>query len=267
MHRWEYFKDDTDRLRTTAAGSERTHVLRSRAALSWPYSRLAGEPLRRAQVGRGRWTFYLRRGTRRFRAERTGRGIDTFGNLQNRQIVVTGNGDRPVINGDLNITLFPSSRLSLINETSVSNTRITGDNSYEQFNNATLSGSDAELSVSGRAADHERHGSALPLFPKVRCLGRIPLRRSRVRSIEDSAALGSPFSGLTGEQSDLLRAGIAALNWMPYRICACISRPRSDVTTIRSLRSACGITMDPVARGVPEETLFAQRQLSGELQQ
>ena len=215
QHRWEYFKDDTED--TNTPGSEpltffdRAQPYRGRTP-GWLVN-LYGE--RKWVAADGRFTYAGGRGD--FVQNELARGIDTSGNLQNRQIVVTGNGDRPVINGDLNITLFPSSRLSLINETSVSNTRITGDNSYEQFNNATLAVQTLNFQFLGvrlitNATDlRYRFSRRFDVSAGFRYADR------EVRSIEDSAALGSPFSGLTGEQSDLLRAGIAALNWMPIQ--------------------------------------------------
>jgi len=55
------------------------------------------------------------------------------------EVIVEGDGNRPVTTGDLNITLLPESRLSIINNFSISNTRMNGSNFYEQFDNATLS--------------------------------------------------------------------------------------------------------------------------------
>src|SRR6185503_19329818 len=68
----------------------------------------------------------------------TATGTDRFGSSQNQQIAVSGTGDRPVLTGDLNITLFPLSRLTVVNNSSVADTRMEGNNSFSQFSNGTF---------------------------------------------------------------------------------------------------------------------------------
>ncbi len=70
----------------------------------------------------------------------TAMGLDRFGNAQNQQIIVTGTGDRPVLTGDLSVTCFRSGRFSIRRTTlRLPNTRISGDNLFEQFSNANFS--------------------------------------------------------------------------------------------------------------------------------
>jgi hypothetical protein len=51
---------------------------------------------------------------------------------------VTGSARRPVTAGDFSASLFPTSKLTVVNATSVHSTRIDGDSIYREFNNATL---------------------------------------------------------------------------------------------------------------------------------
>ena len=51
----------------------------------------------------GRFTYAGGRGD--FMQNESAVGTDRFGNGQNVQVIVTGNGDRPVISGNLNVTL------------------------------------------------------------------------------------------------------------------------------------------------------------------
>jgi len=143
LHRWEYFKDDTtDNLTITEPGSPtdlsqltsftRAQPYRGRTP-GWLVS-LYGE--RQWIAVNGRFTYAGGRGD--FVQNEYAVGANRFGSAQNVQTLVTGNGDRPVLSGNLSFTLFPASRLSVTNDTSVSNTRMTGNNVFEQFNNATF---------------------------------------------------------------------------------------------------------------------------------
>ena len=143
-------------------------------------------------------------------------GIDRFSNPQNVQVLVTGNGDRPVISGDLNVTLFPSSRLSFTNNTSVSDTRMTGNNSFEQFNNATFTAQVANfqflgvLLITNSTDIRYRFSKKLDVFAGYRYSDR------QIRSTEAGASLGSTFN-TAAEQSNQLRAGVAGVSWMPLK--------------------------------------------------
>lgn len=64
-------------------------------------------------------------------------GTSRFGAAANRQIIVDGNGERPNLAGDLNVSLFPTDKLTIVNSSSVHNLRIGGDNYYTEFDNGT----------------------------------------------------------------------------------------------------------------------------------
>lgn len=51
-----------------------------------------------------------------------------------RQIAVMGDAERPMLAGDLNISLFPTKNLTVVNNTSVSSLRIIGPSSYSEIN-------------------------------------------------------------------------------------------------------------------------------------
>jgi len=144
-------------------------------------------------------------------------GTDRFGNAQNVQTLVTGNGDRPVLSGNLNVTLFPASRLSFTNNTSVSDTRMTGNNVFEQFNNATFAAQQLNFQFFGvllitNSTDlRYRISKKLDLFAGFRYSDR------QIRSTEDATIPGYPFAGISAEQSNQLRAGVAGVNWTPIR--------------------------------------------------
>jgi len=220
LHRWEYFKDDTtDNLTVTEQGSPDPSVLTG-FARAQPYRgrtpgwlvNLYGE--RNWIAMNGRFTYAGGRGD--FIQNEYAVGADRFGNPQNVQVLVTGNGDRPVISGDLNITLFPASKLSVTNNTSVSNTRMIGNNSFEQFNNATFTSQTLNFQFLGlllitNSTDlRYRFSKKLDLFAGFRYSDR------QIRSTE-AAAVQGPFEGITAEQSNQLYAGVAGVSWIPIK--------------------------------------------------
>ncbi len=219
LHRWEYFKDDTSNNLTTPeqgsvaqlTGFNRAQPYRGRAP-GWLVN-FYGE--QKWIAANGRFTYTGGRGD--FVQNQTALGIDRFSNAQNVQTIVTGNGDRPVISGDFNFTLFPSSRLSLTNNTSVSDTRMTGNNFFEQFDNATLTAQTVNFQFLGirlitNSTDvRYRFSKKLDLFAGFRYSDR------QIRSTEDAAAPGSPFAGISAEQSNQLKGGVAGVNWVPVR--------------------------------------------------
>jgi hypothetical protein len=228
LRRWEYFKEDTtDSLTATLSGASvpfgttgdtstvagfyRAQPYRGNTA-GW-MGNLYGE--RKWIAVNAHFTYAGGRGN--FIQSESALGVDRFGTNQNRQVIVTGNGDRPVTTGDLNLTLFPESRLSVINTTSIANTNITGNNFYTQFDNATLSAQTLNFQFLGvrlitNATDvRYRFSRRLDVFAGFRYSSRL------VRSTEDGTTPGQPFQGVSAEQSNNLKAGVAGFNWLPLK--------------------------------------------------
>src|SRR5262249_31443113 len=59
-------------------------------------------------------------------------GTNRLGIDANRIILVQGNAERPMLTGDLGITVQPNSRLTIINNTSYDNQRTNGPSSYTE---------------------------------------------------------------------------------------------------------------------------------------
>jgi len=75
-------------------------------------------------------------GRRDFALDESAFGLN-LGAAASRQILVSGNADRPVTAGDFSISLFPTERLTFVNNTSVHNSRTVGDSTYTEFDNLT----------------------------------------------------------------------------------------------------------------------------------
>jgi hypothetical protein len=230
MRRWEFFKEDTPNNLTSPL-----------TGVSVPFGGAVnpdGSTLtafQRAQPYRGKtpgWlgNLYAERkwlavnarfsysgGRGNFVQNELALGTDRFGAAQNRQVLVTGNGDRPVTTGDLNITLFPTAKLSVINTTSISNTNITGNDSYTQLDFATLTAQtlnfqvlDLRLVTNGTDVRY-RFTKKFDAFVGYRYSDRL------IRSVEDANTPGSPLQGISAEQSNHLNAGVAGFNWIPLK--------------------------------------------------
>jgi hypothetical protein len=163
----------------------------------------------------GRVTYANTKGN--FVQNETATGVDRFGTSQNQQVIVIGNGDRPVLTADLNETLFPEGRFSLINNSSVSNTRMDGNNFFEQFNNANFSFSTLNFQllnirlVTNATDARYRFSKKLNVFVGFRFAER------RIQSVEDFGAPGQAYNGVTASQANHTDAGIAGVNWLPLK--------------------------------------------------
>lgn len=233
LRRWEYFKEDTtDNVTATLAGATiplgggtgdvSTLTAFNRAQ---PYRGNAGGWLGNLYAEH-KWIAVNARmtytgGQGNFIQNETAVGIDRFGTSQNRQVIVEGDGNRPVTTGDVNVTLLPESRLNIINTTSVSNTRMNGDNFYEQFDNATQSAQTIHFQFLGvrmiaNATDlRYRFSKIFDAFVGFRYADR------SIRSIEDGAQAGQPYQGLAAGQSNHVDAGVAGFNailWKDLRV-------------------------------------------------
>jgi hypothetical protein len=225
LRRWEYFREDT----LDSAAATQTGVLNPAPDAS------TVNRFNRTQPNKGqtptwfgnlyferklitidsRLTYAAGRGA--FVQNELAAGLDRFGTAQNRQIAVSGTGNRPVTAGDLNITILPESRFNLVTGVSISNTRTNGSNLYEQFDNATLSFGTLDFQFLGirlltsSTVARYRFTRAFNMFAGFRYSDR------EVRSIEDVTSPGFPFSGGVAEQVNLLRAGSAGFNWTPLK--------------------------------------------------
>ncbi len=220
QRRWEYFKEDTTDNQAVAVQGAAPQVLTS-FNRAQPYrGRTPGWMgnlyfERKWLAVNGRATYADTKGN--FVQNESAMGVDRFGTSQNQQVIVIGNGDRPVLTADLNETLFPEGRFSLINNSSVSNTRMDGNNFFEQFSNANFSFSTLNFQllnirlVTNATDARYRFSKKLNLFAGFRFAER------RIRSVEDSTTPGFPFTGITAQQANHTDAGVAGVNWLPLK--------------------------------------------------
>lgn len=144
-HGWEDFKDDTPyqlsifspgdnpNNSTALTSFSRTEPYHGRS----PYWIAALFHNGKAWNINGRFTYTG--GVRAFESSEVALGTNQFGAAANQQILTFGNARRPVATGNLTASAFPTSKLTIVNQTSVYNVRTDGDSAYLQFDNATQS--------------------------------------------------------------------------------------------------------------------------------
>jgi hypothetical protein len=219
QRRWEYFREDASGSVTTPEMGELGTVL-SNFQSTQPYRGRAPGWMGNL-IGEFRWIAVNARatytgGTGDFVQDETAIGTDRFGASQNLQIAVNGTGNRPVLTGDLNVTLFPSSRLTVVNSSSVANTRMDGNNAFTQFSDATFQFSTIDFQFLGIRLFTNSTDLRYKFSRKFDAFGGFHYVDRQIRSIENAASGGLPLNGITAEQSNHTTAGVGGVNWLPF---------------------------------------------------
>lgn len=137
--RWDFFKDDTP---ATADGIQAAGTLTDLTVVQ-QFNR--AQPIHGSSPGwlgnlhtrRKRWGLNARvtyvNGKNDFALDEAVLGLDQSGSPASRQITVGGSASRPDLAGDLSLSYFPSDRLTIVNNTSISSNRIDGDSTYSEL--------------------------------------------------------------------------------------------------------------------------------------
>jgi hypothetical protein len=217
LHRWDYFKEDTlYRDASLRAGNNPEDQLTlNDLRRDEPYHGSSPGWLvnlrtdRRGWAANGRFTYVGSR--RNFILDEAAFGTDRFGAARNRQLIVAGQGRRPVLAADFNVSLYPTERLTLVNNTSLHSTRMDGEAVFREFNNGT--GGDALLNfrylgiraVSNSTDAHYRFTKWFSTYAGYHFSNR------RIRYIEAFATDRTPFE----DQENTLHAGVVGLRFKP----------------------------------------------------
>src|SRR5579883_46762 len=141
LRRWDFYKDDP-RYNGAAplVGNPPSPAVLQQFARSEPYHGSNPGWLGDLVSTHKHWGLNARMtytgGRRDFALDESAFGLN-LGAAASRQILVSGNADRPVAAGDFGISLFPTDRLTIVNNTSAHNTRTVGDSTYTEFDNLT----------------------------------------------------------------------------------------------------------------------------------
>jgi hypothetical protein len=140
LHRWENYKDDspfTSAGQFAALNPNDSTVLQQ---FTRPQRLHGNSPTWMGNLFTHRklWGLNARaaytKGTGDFALNEFAGGIGQFGSPATRQIAVGGDAVRPDFIGDLNLNVFPTTRLTVTNYTSVNSNRVSGDSVYSEVN-------------------------------------------------------------------------------------------------------------------------------------
>ena len=134
----------------------------------------------------------------------------------NRIILVFGDARRPVTTGNLTLTARPARRLTITNQTSIYNTRMEGNNFYQEFNSANLDFAQYNFQV----LDIRTVSNATLLdFQVNRWLGAFGGYQYSDRQIR--SVVGQKFDGFTDSlaatQTNIVHTGSGGLRIRPIK--------------------------------------------------
>jgi hypothetical protein len=133
---------------------------------------------------------------------------------ENRLVITYGDAKRPVTNADLNLSYFPTAKITVTNNTSVNDTRIVGNSFYEQFDLATLSASTQNFQYLGIVLVTNSTDAHYHATKKLDFFGGYRYATRDIKSIQSTTDPNTPFTNTVYTQTNKLYAGVAGLNWI-----------------------------------------------------
>ena len=159
------------------------------------------------------------RGRNDFALNESASGLNRFGSATSQQIVVAGNADRPMLAGDFNFSDFPTSRLTVINNTSVSNLRINGPSTFTDIFNGFNGGETVFFRYLGIRTVTNSTDANYRVKKWFAVYGGYKYTDRLVRSIEALSLPGfaDSASSVTYETTNHLQAGTVGLRFKPVK--------------------------------------------------
>jgi hypothetical protein len=153
---------------------------------------------------------------RNFILEEAAVGTSRFGAAQNRQVLVTGSGRRPVSSGAFTIGLHPGNRLTLTNQTAFHQIQMDGDSAFREINNAGQAFNLLRFQSLGIRTIHNSTDALFQASPWFAVYGGHRYSTRRVRTVE-----GLRFAADTdltqAAQDNRLNSGLAGLRLQPVK--------------------------------------------------
>lgn len=213
---WDDFKEDTRAFLNVASAGNNPADLTSLRTLRrdepyhgtspyWRLNLLFDRPVFAANA-----RFAYTAGRRTFLFDESTSGTDRLGSERNRQILVSGTGRRPVAAAGLTLSFAPGPRLTLASHTAFHHTRMEGDSSFREVNNATLGSTFVFFQFLGIRAITQTTEATVRLAKPVALYGGHHFSARRVRSVEQFRA-GAVAERLPSEQENVLHAGQAGI--------------------------------------------------------
>ena len=223
MRGWEDFKEDTPfdlisqnsgnnpASRTTLTTFQRREPYHGRS----PYWRVALFAERKLVAINGRFTYTG--GERAFVLNETATGTNRFGAGANLQVITSGNARRPVATGNLNVSFFPTSKLTVTNHTSVYNVRTEGDSAFLQFDTSTLSANLLYYQYLGIRTIANETQANLQASSWLGFYAGYQYSNRFIRSIEQTGLPQTPPDATTYDQTNQQHSGLFGFRLRPMK--------------------------------------------------
>jgi hypothetical protein len=220
---WEWFKDDPrEYLTGPSDGNDPTNVTKLTSfhrAEPW-----RGEsPSWRANLfteGKRWWAlngrFTYVDGSRNFILDESAIGVGRFGALQNRQYLLFGTGNRPVLTGNLTASVFPTERLSISQHFAYHRTKMEGQATYREFNNSTLAFTNFNFNFLGIRAFTSTTDVNYRVAKRLGLFGGYQFTERTIRSTEQLSG-GFGVDQVNAEQTNRLHTGLAGIRFQPVK--------------------------------------------------
>ena len=222
MRRWEFYKEDTPYFLNvpTTGDNPLDPTTLTQFSRAEPYHGQTPGWLVNLFTQRHRFAvngrFTYSGGDRNFILNETALGTDRFLNNQNRQVIVSGTARRPVTTADASLSLFATSKLTLVNNSSFANTRIEGNNYFQQYDFASQTNSILNFQFLGIRLFTNSTDLRYQFNKKFSAYAGYHFSDRLIRSIEDVGLPGDALSGIAAQQTNHLQAGVAGFNWSPW---------------------------------------------------
>ncbi|HYL39241.1 MAG TPA: hypothetical protein VEV17_25200 [Bryobacteraceae bacterium] len=133
-----------------------------------------------------------------------------------RQVLTAGNAQRPVFAGNLTFSFFPTSKLTVTNQTTVNNIRIDGNSAYAEYDNATQAFSYTDFEFLGIRTVANETDLNLQATRWLGLFGGYQYSDRQIRSTEYSNTSGNIFLA-PSEQTNLLHEGQFGIRLKPAK--------------------------------------------------
>jgi hypothetical protein len=147
------------------------------------------------------------------------RGLTLTGAADNQQVVVSGNAQRPVLAGDFSFSAFPTSRLTIVNNTAVHDTRIDGDSYFTDYDNGTGANTTLNFKFLGVRTVANSTDLNYRFNDWFSAYAGFTDSRRQIRFLESFSFVATPGSAFNGyyQQESQLNAGSFGLRFRPLQ--------------------------------------------------
>ena len=221
MEGWENFKEDTGYLsgvnQGIVPGNPNTLTSFQRVEPyhgTSPYTRAGLFTERKYFAANSRFTYTA--GRRNFVQDETAIGLGRFGVGMDRQIVTSGNAQRPAMTANLTLSFFPTSNLTITNQTTGNNIRIDGNSVFAQYDNASQTTAYQVFQFFGIRTIANETTVNLQAKSWLGFYGGYEYSNREIRSIDYSQVNGKVFS-TPSSQSNQLNSGTFGVRLRPIK--------------------------------------------------